>query len=328
VSNLLTVAEPDLIHALGAASDEVLLASPFLSIRVAKQLAALAGKSAARWSLLTRLDAAAAAGGYLSTDGLRALVDAGVKIGHARRLHAKVYLADDAFGIIGSANLTGSGLGTSAEPNLEMSLRLDVSAAREARTQVNAWWRESVPVYRKDLDELDRRARELPRTIAVQLTAELGAAEDEFPPLVDLISDARQRKLWVKAQYGQPNYDQWRTEFWFSSAAHRRPSFTPGDLVLIYAKDAHACYAIVEVIDEPRNDPSYIMERGGRPEEEAKRWPWVNRTLPRLIPIEERVVRPAELGFTGQSLQGGHKRIGLPEFVAAARALGGELEAF
>lgn len=324
VTSLLTIAELELMNALRVASDRVLLASPFISIRIAKQLAGIASVSTATWSLLTRLDAAAAAGGYLSTDGLRALMDAGVDVRHARRLHAKVYLADETFGMIGSANLTGPGLGASADPNLELSLRLRPEDAVAARARADGWWHTSTPVSRRDIDDLDRRARELPRAVAVQLSSELGAGEGELSQLADLVSDARERNLWVKAQHGQPNYDQWRDEFWFSSARHRRPSFAPGDLVLIYAKEAHACYAIVEVIDQPRNDPRYIVERGGRPEAEANRWPWVNRTSPRLVPTGERLVRPVDLGFTGQGLQGGHKRIGLPEFVVAVRALGGE----
>lgn len=314
------------MKALRAATDRVRLASPFISVRIAKQLAGIASGSTAAWSLITRLDAAAAAGGYLSTDGLRALMDAGVVLRHARRLHAKVYLADENFGMAGSANLTGPGLGASANPNLELSLRLRPEDSLAAWTQVDEWWNTSTAVSRQDLDDLDRRARALPRAIAVQLSPELDGADEDASQLANLVGDARERNLWVKAQYGQPNYDQWRSEFWFSSAAHRRPSFAPGDLVLIYAKDAHACYAIVEVVDEPRNDPRYIVERGGRSEEEANRWPWVNRTTPRLVPMTERLVRPADLGFTGQGLQGGHKRIGLPEFVVAVRALGGESE--
>ena len=126
--------------------------------------------------------------------------------------------------------------------------------------------------------------------------------------------------------YGRPNYDQWRGEFWSSSAAHRRRPSRRGDLGSIYAKDVHAYYAIVEVIDEPRNDPDFVVEPGVRPREEAERWPWVSRTVPRLVPVGQGVVQPVELGFTGQSLQGGHKRLGLPEFVTAVRALGGECE--
>lgn len=304
MTSIVTFADDVLLDAARSASNRVLLTSPFLSIRVARQLAEIAESSTASWSLLTRLDAAAAAGGYLSIDGLRALIDAGVSVRHTARLHAKVYLVDDDFALIGSANLTGPGLGSVVNPNMEMSVRLDSASIAPASTQVKQWWEGSVAVSRKDLDDLDRRARELPRTIAVTLTPELGQSGAELAELADLMSDARQTNLWVKAQYGQPNYDQWRSEFWFSSAAHRRPSFAPGDLVLIYSKDVHACYAIVEVIDEPRNDPRYIVERGGRPEEEATRWPWVNRTQPRLVPTTDRVVKPADLGFTGQGLQG------------------------
>lgn len=326
MTSLLTIAAPELMNALRAASDRVRLASPFISIRIAKELAGIARASTAAWTLITRLDAAAAAGGYLSTDGLRDLMNAGVAVRHAPRLHAKAYLADDTFGMIGSANLTGPGLGASANPNLELSLRLRPEDVVAARTRVDEWWTTSTAVSRLDIDDLDRRARDLPRGIAVQLSPELEGDEEDVSQLANLVSDARQRSLWVKAQYGHPNYHQWRNEFWFSSAAHRRPSFAPGDLVLIYAKEAHACYAIVEVLDEPRNDPRFIVERGGRPEEEANRWPWVNRTTPRLVPTSERIVRPVDLGFTGQGLQGGHKRIGLPEFVVAVRALGGESE--
>lgn len=326
VTNLLTIAEPELMNALRAASGRVLLASPFISIRVAKYLASIASASTATWSLLTRMDAVAVAGGYLSTDGLRALMDAGVVVRHARRLHAKLYLADATFGMIGSANLTGPGLGATTDPNLELSLLLRPEDVVGAQIRADEWWNTSAPVSRQDIDDLDRQARELPRAIGVQLSPKLDEGEEDPSQLADLVSDARERNLWVKAQYGQPNLDQWRSEFWFSSAAHRRPSFAPGDLVLIYAKDAHACYAIVEVIDEPRKDPRYIMERGGRTQDEANRWPWVNRTAPRLVPSSERLVLPADLGFTGQGLQGGHKRIGLPEFVVAVRALGGESE--
>lgn len=308
-----------------AAADLVALASPYLSIRVAQQLAREATRSEAHWRLLTRLDPVAVAGGYLSTDGLRLLLEAGVQVRTTPRLHAKVYLVDGGFGIVGSANLTGSGLGGSPNANLELSHRLDPAGVGEAHAQFGEWWDATLPVSRVQLDEVDERARALPRTVGVQVTTDQRSSDHELAEFANLVADARAANLWVKAQYGLPDYDQWRREFWFSSAAHRRPSFAPGDLVLIYAKEVHACYAIVEVIDAPRNDPRFIVDRGGRDESEANRWPWVNRTSPRLVPSRERIVLPAELGFTGQGLQGGHRRIGLPEFVTAARALAGDV---
>ncbi|MGC5223712.1 phospholipase D-like domain-containing protein [Micromonospora sp. DT81.3] len=318
---LVTTAEPELMTAVQTAKEVVWLASPFLSISIAKRLARVASQSAADWRLLVQLDPGAVAGGYLSTDGMRALLHAGVEIRSASRLHAKVYLVDSTFGIVGSANLTGAGLGASTKPNLELSHRLDAGGAEEATTQLEEWWRASVHVSLVDLAKVDADARALPRGLALEIARASDSSEKELTLLAALIGDARQTNLWVKAQYGVPDYEQWRGEFWFSSAANRRPSFAPGDLVLIYAKEVHACYAIVEVIDEPRNDPRFIIERGGRPEEEARRWPWVNRTVPRFVPADGRIVRPAELGFTGQGLQGGHRRIGLPEFISAVRTL-------
>jgi len=328
VTNLLARAESELMAAVRAATSHVRLASPFLSIRIARELAAAATTSAAEWSFVTRLDAAAAAGGFLSTDGLRQLLDAGVLIRHSPRLHAKVYLADSEFALVGSANLTSSGLGASASPNVELSVRLSGDDVEHAHAVFTGWWRDSSPVTRDSVIDLDRAARDLPRAVAVQVGLASGDTPENVGILAALMGDARSTNLWVKAQYGMPNYEQWRSEFWFSSSARGRPSFTPGDLVLIYAKEAHACYAIVQVVDEPRHDPKYVVERGGRPIEEAERWPWVNRTIPRFVPVDNRLVRPIDLGFTGQGLQGGHRRIALPEFVAAIRALAGESDPY
>ena len=52
-----------------------------------------AAAAAAEWTLLTRVEAVSAAGGYLSVPGLRSLMKAGVKLFHADRLHAEVFLA-------------------------------------------------------------------------------------------------------------------------------------------------------------------------------------------------------------------------------------------
>lgn len=102
-----------------------------------------------------------------------------------------------------------------------------------------------------------------------------------------------------------------------SRTSDRRPGFKPGDLVLIYAQATHACYAVVEVTDDPTFDPEFVNEhRDG-----GERWPWVNRTRPFLVPDDGRTVSPLELGFTGQSLQGGHKRLDLSQMLTAIDVL-------
>lgn len=92
--------------------------------------------------------------------------------------------------------------------------------------------------------------------------------------------------------------------------------------MLIYSKDAHSCYAIVEVLDQASEDPQFVADRG-YPEDDGMRWPWVNTTKGRLVPTDGAMVTPLDLGFTGQGLQGGHRRIGISEFVDAVHALAG-----
>lgn len=318
---LFETAEAHLFSAVREATHRVQLVSPFLSMRVATELARFASKSSAEWSLLTHLDPLAVAGRYLSIDGLRALRSAGVRVGHLDRLHAKVYVADQ-IAIVGSANLTGTGLGNAARSNVELSVALPSEAVTEIRTQINSWWNSAAEVGEVDLKELESRARALPRIVSAPATLEPEPSEAVSVAVAELIADARERSLWVKAQYGDPEADQWRAAHWFSSSKRGRPSFAQGDLILIYSKAAHATYAIVEVMDSPVNDPGFVIA-AGYPEEDGERWPWVTTTQPRLVPNDGAVALPQDLGFTPQGLQGGHRRIGLSEFVTAVHILGG-----
>jgi hypothetical protein len=315
-------ADERLLSAIGSASRSVLLVSPFLSIRVAQRLAEVAAGSSAEWSLLTHLDPLAAAGRYLSIDGLRVLLAAGVKLGHVDRVHAKVCVADD-FVMLGSANLINTGLGGASHPNVELSVELAGDAAERVRSIVESWRGSADVVGGKALDDLEARMRALPRLVldpaGVESEPMFGTTADQVAVLV---ADARERNLWVKAQYGEPNPEQWREPHRFASSKRGRPSFKAGDLVLVYSEDAHASYAIVEVLDSAVDDPAYVVAQG-YPEEDAARWPWVNTTKPRLVPSDGATVSPQTLGFTGQGLQGGHRRIGVSEFVDAVHALAG-----
>ncbi|MES2092492.1 MAG: phospholipase D-like domain-containing protein [Actinomycetota bacterium] len=319
---LLQFAEEQLFAAIDRAISDVVLVSPFLSIRVAQRLARAAGASRASWSLLTHLDPIAAAGGYLSIEGLRQLHEVGVAIRHIDALHAKVYLADE-FAMVGSANLTNTGLGGATRPNLELSVRLAGEDVVHARRIIDTWWKSSEAVGLTALADLEARVRTLPR-LAMQRTSVEAEPLDNVvgDQTAELVADARHRSLWVKAQYGGPNAQQWLDTHWFSSSRRGRPSFKEGDLVLIYSKEAHASYAIVEVRDAADNNPSFVVAQGYSAEDGA-RWPWVNTTTPRLVPTDGTLVSPADLGFTGQGLQGGHRRIGVAEFVVAVYALAG-----
>ena len=313
-----TLAGHALFDALETATRDILLTSPYLSMGVASRLSQLASGSAARWRLLTSLDPSAAANGFLSVRGLRQLLDSGIEVASDLGLHAKVFLVDDAFALVGSANLTGSGLGLVPKPNLELSVRLRDSDVPAARSRTEQWWNAAVKVDEDQLTRLEEAAKQLPRAPRVSVPRTGGSSQD----VEQLLSDARADgvSLWIKAQYGPGYPDHWLTDGWFSSSKKGRPSFKPGDLVLVYAKDSSGCYAVVEVTDDPTYDPKFVDAHSGSPDS-GDRWPWVTRTVPRLVPRPLTLASLDELGVTPQGLQGGHVRLELSEFAAGVRLL-------
>ncbi|MGW0249878.1 phospholipase D family protein [Nocardia goodfellowii] len=306
--------------ALASAKRDVFLASPYLTIDLASRLAERAS-SKVKWRFITCLNPVATANGYLSIEGLQRLLDAGVQIGHHPRLHAKAYIVDEDFGLVGSANLTGVGLGTHTTSNAELSVLLDGEAIQETRRILVSWWTDDL-VDSDRLAQLAAEAADLPKAVRYVPT-NLGKAAPTGRDVEQLLADARdpERTLWVKAQHHDPYLDGWREHGWFSSSKRGKPGFRQGDLVLIYSKEAHGCYAVVEIADEPTFDPDYVAARSDLPDDTGERWPWVNTTLPRLVPAELEVVTYQEIGFSPQGLQGGHKRLTLSEFAMAVRVL-------
>src|SRR3954469_17135953 len=110
--DLLPVARDELLSALVRARLVVRLASPFLSEEVAAAVAAEAQAGHAETlRLLTAVTERSVATGVLSARGLRLLLDASWEIRSIPNLHAKLALMDRAWGLLGSGNLTGSGIG-------------------------------------------------------------------------------------------------------------------------------------------------------------------------------------------------------------------------
>ncbi len=319
-------ADQHVFAALETARSNVLLASPYLGARIAFRLSGLAAHSHASWQLLTALDPWAAAGGYLAQPGLRALLDAGVEVRDLRRLHAKTYLVDEEFGLIGSANLTDTGLGGGARPNAELSAHLDKQGVAKARAVVEAWWQEAEPIDTERLDAFAAEVDALPRMPRTRPTP-TAPANLEDGAIEQLLSDTRDpgRKLWVKAQTLHDELAPWRAPHWFSNHGGRgRPRIETGDLVAIYSTPHHGIIAIVEVTSDSREDPSFVRRQRGWASDEPVKHPWVNNTAPRLVPTDLTVVDPVAVGMSaGQvsSLQGGW--IGLPPevFTSVVRAL-------
>ncbi|KJC65670.1 hypothetical protein TZ00_02410 [Agreia bicolorata] len=251
--------------------------------------------------------------------GLHLLLDAGVEIRHTERLHAKCFIVGSK-AMVGSANLTGSGLGFSTSANRELGVHLTNEQADEAHRITVSW--PAKTVMRTDLEELLNEAKNVGRIGRTQdktldASSALQLAER-------LLLDARdpQRSLWLKLEYGEPALDGWREQSWFASPKKGKPGFRAGDLVFICAKATGDCYAIVEVVDDPEYQPDFYVKWAASNDTAAlARWPWTNKTTPRLVPDSLMELKLSEIGVSGQALQNGHVRLKLDQFSAGVRAL-------
>ncbi|GEA59856.1 phospholipase D family protein [Vibrio comitans] len=67
--------------------------------------------------------------GSCDLDAIKTMHYSGVKCYLNREVHAKIYIIDQAFGFIGSANFTNNGLRLAGYGNLELSTKVDISDA-------------------------------------------------------------------------------------------------------------------------------------------------------------------------------------------------------
>ncbi|MGN7251430.1 MULTISPECIES: hypothetical protein [unclassified Arthrobacter] len=303
-----------LYNAIKDVDGDVFLASPYVSSDVCRLLAATGTASDFRWRLFTCLDPTAVANGYLSVEGLIELKQNGVNVSHVDRLHAKTFIVGSR-GFLGSANLTGAGLGSSKAANFELGVELGAAQIDGVKRAISTW--PSRDVRAKDLEKLLLQAR---RLTAAETPASGDLDQDSALALVEqLLVDARDetRTLWLKSEYGEPALDQWRSEWYFGSPAKGRPSIKPRDLVFICAQNRD-CYAVVEVTSDPEFLPDdYRTERG----EEADRWPWVSRTTPRFVPDEMLELKAHELVRSTGGLQNGHIKLKFDQFTYGVRSL-------
>lgn len=91
-----------------------------------------------------------------------------------------------------------------------------------------------------------------------------------------------------------------------------------GDLLLIYGTYTGVCNAVVRVAGPTERDPDFTVANG-TPADDADRWPWITPIEPVLqVPVADGV--PLQrLGFTGQSLRNGHKKMPVGGLAVALR---------
>src|SRR4051794_28587836 len=104
---LLGASLDELSFAVRSARSRILIATPFLSLPVAQLLVRAAHASrAVEKRLVTAATVSAVEAGYLDPDAVMAFADGGFDVRSLINLHAKVLLCDDAWGVVGSGNLT------------------------------------------------------------------------------------------------------------------------------------------------------------------------------------------------------------------------------
>jgi hypothetical protein len=281
--------------------------------------------------MLTALDPRAVAVGVLSLEGLELLIDVSVEIRTIADLHAKVALIDNTFALVGSGNLTGKGLGGGPGDNVELGVMLDAQQTERASRLFSSWWRAAQTVGPAELRTCARAAAH------IQVTPNIPAAQG--PSLAPEGGQAVQRAarrdrtgFWLKMLYqddGEPH--RWTRNDWVSSAHNfntrgepsRRPSFQPGDLLVVYSVGTGRCPAILEVTGPTTFDPDRVRDEATNPED-ADRWGWVSPVAPLHQRPVGRSPRLRDIGVASTSVQQkGHIVLSREQYGLAYRALTG-----
>jgi bifunctional DNA-binding transcriptional regulator/antitoxin component of YhaV-PrlF toxin-antitoxin module len=322
-------ARPQLMARIKSSRKRVWLVAPFLSGTVADKLIEAAKTSAADdLRLLTALTDRSVRSRVLDPGGLRRLREADFEVRSLEDLHAKVSVIDR-WGLVGSGNLTNSGLGWDKEvrgekpTNVELGVILTRPQVTEAVHLVEHWWKaaakktvaeiaeyEALEPYPPPEGKLDKRGK----SIGVFGTARLQEILEEEPD--------PDRKYWLDPNYhdyGEEGW--WRKRGWVSD--RRKVGIKEGDMIVIYlaARDGGPakCPAVARALGPAEEERDFL--RRERDDEAVERWPWVTHLeIVGDVPADDGVGLDV-IGKTGQSLQGGPIEIPRDDFVTLAREL-------
>lgn len=327
---LLGSALGDLEGALRASNRSILIATPFMSLPVADLLVRAADESRARvCRLITAVNDAAVAGGYLDPLAVERFVDAGFEVKSLRNLHAKVVLVDRKWGLVGSGNLTAAGLdGGNAELGVVLGGKQTDAAQRE---HFASWWQAAEAV---DMERL-RRIRSL-RPASPQRRQRAGQG-GIWTPRARATPRLPKRRggggYWLKIMYDLPGRhpaSHWRSGSWVSDRhtfsadgrPARRPTYEIGDHLVVYLTGGtrQACPAILSVTREPVFDPNRVA-REGRPGDE-ERWGWLTETEGVRAADVADAPTLSDIGVASDSVrQQGHIRLTSEQYRLAYKAL-------
>jgi hypothetical protein len=325
---LIPFAREELMRKIAGAEERILLASPFLSFPVAKQIAEAADKSTAQdRRLLTALEERSVAVGVLDPRALERLQEAKFQIGNIENLHAKLSLVGSGWGLVGSGNLTGKGLGDErGGGNYELGAILTAKQIQEASAIFAKWWKKAREVSADEIAEyklvprikLDRKSRrgKSGSTLPVVDVARL----QQF--LTEEIDS--HRRYWVDANYHNPKAETWWHQEWISGQPE--VAYSEGDVIVIYlgAKNGgpKLCPAIVQATTTTEASAGWVAKQRDDDPEAPKRWPNVThiRILGEVLPVTSGV--PLELiSRSGESLRRGYLEITREQFEQLAQAM-------
>ncbi len=322
-----------LFDAVEQARREVLLVSPFLSRPIANELAARANAShAVTLRLLTSLSERATRAGVLSREGLLTLLDAGFHVRSVADLHAKVWLVDDAWGLIGSGNLTVSGLGgDDGRANAELGVVLSASQRAAARAQIDRWWQQAKPLdamtvlgFPPPVATSGGRGRAIGPSVASDLAPVLRTARargESTGRWLKILHDAPGR--YEPGYFGRRATINDRQRIGRDGTPTYRPAYEEGDLLIVYVAGV-GCPAILRVTrpagelpepDRVRADPDALPD-------DWKRWTWVTE----VSCVEEVALADAptleEIGVGARSVrQHGRITLSVAQFAQARAAI-------
>jgi hypothetical protein len=320
-AELVTAASSALLEQLRVARTRAWLASPYISLTAARRViehSAAIPQEGRR--LLTAAADASVRAGVLSAQALLELREAGFRLASDDRLHAKLYLVD-AWGLVGSGNLTGAGLGLERKGNLELGVELGTAQLRGAEAIFRRWWAAAEPLSDARLEHLASLPVTPPPRAPAPTDSTLSGAEDLEAILAEGAGGVP-RRYWIKANYHRHDEEDWWQRGWISD--HKRASYARRDLAFLYIS-AHEggparCPAVARVLNPVRHDPEFVRAEGDV--EAVEQWPYVTDVAPvaQILPVGEGVELET-MGKSPQSLQGGYCELTREQFEDGARDL-------
>jgi PLD-like domain len=323
--SLIQYAREDLLTQIRGSRERVWLVAPFLSGVVADRIIAAGEESSASdLRLLTALTERSVRSRVLDPKGLRRLHEAGFKVADRKDLHAKVSVVDS-WGLVGSGNLTNSGLGGEGRANVELGVILDATQVSEAAELIQHWWAsakektlaeiakyEGLKPYPPGETSLD----EVSEPVGVIGTERLREILEESPEA------AAKRSYWIDPNYHDYGQERWWERGWVSD--RRAVGIKQDDLLVIYLGKHEGgpgkCAAVGRALGPQRHDPDFIAREGDV--DAVDRWPWViDLEIVADVPADDGVGLEV-IGKDGRSTQSGPIHITRDQFVELARRLG------